>query len=442
MVCYTRRIPYLEIRTFIHLISKLYKYKLQQKATKVDLSFKETLTEQKNTHMTHIEDKVLYGGVNGTRQAIFALRDMRDMLGGKKEGSVSVKWDGAPAIFAGTDPRDGKFFVAKKGIFNKNPKVYKTNADVDEDTSGDLNKKLKLALKHLSTLGIKGVIQGDFLYDRSDLKTKNIDGNKYVTFHPNTIVYAVPVDQATPLLKSKIGIVWHTTYTGSSFESMRASYGVDVKKLKNSTAVWSQDAMLRDLSKATMSKKETEDVNLLLSRIGKLFNQTAGSTLRTLAANQELARIIETFNNTFVRKGDVIGNTKTHTQKLIRYIKGKYQKEIDKRKTTKGKGAQQAKLDQILSFFSEENKENLARMFELQKLIVLAKIKLINKLNRLQTIDTFVKTSKGYTVTGAEGYVAIDKLGGDAVKIIDRMEFSYNNFSPDIVKGWDKPTRN
>jgi hypothetical protein len=408
----------------------------------VELSFKETLTEQKNTHMTHIEDKVLYGGVDGTRQAIFALRDMRDMLGGKKDGKVSVKWDGAPAVFAGTDPRDGKFFVAKKGIFNKNPKVYKTDADIDEDTSGDLNKKLKLALKHLSTLGIKGVIQGDFLYDRSDLKTKNIDGKKYVTFHPNTIVYAVPVDQASPLLKSKIGIVWHTTYTGSSFENMRASYGVDVKKLKKSTAVWSQDAMLRDLSRATMSKKETEDVNLLLSRIGKLFNQTAGSTLRTLAANQNLAGTIETFNNTFVRKGEVIGNTKAHTAKLIKYIKAKYQKEIDKRKTAKGKGAQQAKLDEILSFFSEENKENLARMFELQKLIVLAKIKLINKLNRLQNIDTFVKTRKGYAVTGAEGYVAIDRIGGDAVKIIDRMEFSYNNFSPDIVKGWDKPTRN
>jgi hypothetical protein len=25
------------------------------------------LSEQKNTHMTHIEDKVLYGGVDGTR---------------------------------------------------------------------------------------------------------------------------------------------------------------------------------------------------------------------------------------------------------------------------------------------------------------------------------------------------------------------------------------
>src|SRR5210317_1975743 len=157
-------------------------------------NFLDYITEQKNTHMTHIEDKVLYGVVNGTRQAIFALRDLRDMISGKKEAGVSVKWDGAPAIFAGTDPRDGKFFVAKKGIFNKNPKVYKTNADVDADASGDLNKKLKEALKYLPALGIKGVVQGDFLYGPGDLKTQTIQGEKYVTFHPNTIVYAVPAN--------------------------------------------------------------------------------------------------------------------------------------------------------------------------------------------------------------------------------------------------------
>jgi len=125
-------------------------------------TFSNFLSEQKNTHMTHIEDKVLYGGVNGTREAIFALRDMRNMLSGHG-GSVSVKWDGAPAIFAGIDPSDKKFFVAKKGIFNKNPKVYKTPADIDADTSGDLAAKLKEALKHLPKLGIKGVVQGDCL---------------------------------------------------------------------------------------------------------------------------------------------------------------------------------------------------------------------------------------------------------------------------------------
>jgi len=407
------------------------------------MSFVEFITEQKNTHMTHIEDKVLYGGVKGTREAILALRSLRDMLRGEHEGSVSVKWDGAPAIFAGIDPRDGVFFVAKKGIFNKEPKVYKTAADVDSDTSGDLAAKLKLALEYLPSLGIKGVIQGDFLYGPGDLKTTSIRGTKYLTFHPNTIIYAVPVDsQAAKDIKSaKIGIVWHTTYTGRTFESMKASYGVDVSKLKKSKNVWSQDAMLRDLTKLTMSKKDTEYVNELLSEAGFLFNQIAGSTLRQLEAHEELPRLIEQFNNKYVRKGQVIGDSRGHVSKLIRWIRLRYAKEISARKSERGKATQRQKLDRILNFFSESNKAGLEKIFELQKTIVLAKLKLINNLQKLSSVDTFVKTRSGYKVTGEEGYVAIDKLGGDAVKIVDRMEFSYNNFSPDILKGWDKPGR-
>jgi hypothetical protein len=406
--------------------------------------FKTHITEQKNTHMTHIEDKVIYGGVAGTRQAIMALRELRDMLKGEHDGSVSVKWDGAPAIFAGTDPSDGKFFVAKKGIFNKNPKIYKSPADVDADTSGDLAAKLKLALKELPALGIKGVVQGDFLYGPGDLKNTKIKGESYVTFHPNTIVYAVPAKSAAAkdIKSAKIGIVWHTTYTGNSFETMRASYGVDVSKFKKSKNVWSQDAMLRDLTSATMSKKETDDVNELLSQAGFLFNKIAGSTLRRLENEEELPRLIEQFNNKYVRKGQVVGDSGRHVSMLIRWIRLRYGKEIAKRKTDRGKAGQRDKLDKILSFFSEENKTSLKYMFDLQKVIVLAKLKLINNLNKLGNINTFVKTRNGYKVTGAEGYVAIDKLGGDAVKIVDRMEFSYNNFSPDILKGWDKPTRN
>ncbi len=407
--------------------------------------FSQHITEQKNTHMTHIEDKVIYGGVKGTRQAILALRELRDMLSGVHEGNVSVKWDGAPAIFAGTDPSDGKFFVAKKGIFNKNPKVYKTPADVDADTSGDLADKLKDALRYLPGLGIKGVVQGDFLFGPGDLSKDTIKGKKYITFHPNTIVYAVPVDSdaARAIKSAKIGIVWHTTYKGTGdFNSLKASYGVDVSRFKKSKNVWSQDAMLRDLTKLTMSKKDTEEVNEHLSQAGKLFNQIAGSTLRQLERNSELSRLIETFNNTYVRRGAVIGDTGRHVSSLILWIKERFQKEIDKRKTEKGKSAQQAKLDAILDFFSPKNKMSLKRMFDLQKLIVLAKLKLINTLDKLGKVNTFVKTRNGYKVTGAEGYVAIDKLGGDAVKIVDRMEFSYNNFSPDILKGWDKPTRN
>jgi hypothetical protein len=408
-------------------------------------NLKTYITEQKNTHMTHIEDKVLYGGVNGTRQAIMALRSLRDMLGGTHEGKVSIKWDGAPAIFAGTDPSDGRFFVAKKGIFNKNPKVYKSNDDIDADTSGDLSVKLKLALRYLPELGIKGVIQGDFLFGPGDVTKSKIKGQSYITFHPNTIVYAVPAgtEMAKQVQSSKIGIVWHTSYSGSSFETMSASYkGVDVNKFNKSKNVWSQDAMLKDLTRYTMTKKDTEEVNALLSKAGVIFNKISGSTLRELERNRSLAQTIETYNNTFVRKGEVIKNSRTHTAGLIRYIQGRFKKEIDKRTTPKGKAAQQSKLDEVLKFFSPTNKKSIEMMFELQKCIVMAKLKLINILNKLHNIDTFLKTRNGFKVTGQEGYVAIDTLGGDAVKIVDRMEFSYANFSPDILKGWDKPGRN
>ena len=401
------------------------------------------ITENKNTHMTHIEDKVVYGGVNGARQAIMALRSLRDMLGGVKDGNVSVKWDGAPAVFAGIDPSDGRFFVAKKGIFNKSPKVYKSNADIDDDTSGDLNDKLKQALKYLPELGIKGVVQGDFLFGPGDLKTSRIKGKSYLTFHPNTIIYAIPsgTEMAKQVKAAKIGIVWHTSYSGPSFERMKASFNFDASKLNKSKNVFFQDANLRNLTNMTMSKKDTEEVNALLSSAGRTFNKIAGSVLRQLENNPKLTQLIETHANSYIRAGQVPPDPKRRVQALIRFIQQRFKKEIDKRTSPQGKATQQKAMDEILSFFSKENKTNLEMIFELQRNIVLAKLKLINTLNKLGNVDTFLKTNKGYRVTGQEGYVAIDKLGGDAVKIVDRMEFSYANFSPDILKGWDTPGR-
>lgn len=406
--------------------------------------FVNSASNKKNMHMRHIEDKVLYGGVNGTRQAIFALRDMRDVLSGVKEGNVSVKWDGSPAIFAGIDPSDNRFFVAKKSIFNKNSKVYKSATDIDADTSGDLNAKLQDALKYLPELGIKGVVQGDFLYSRNDLSTKTIHGKRYVTFQPNTILYAIGADSDTAknVLNSKIGIVWHTSYVGDAFEDMNAVYDVDVSGFKTSKNVWSQDALLRGVSHVTMSEKDTNDVNQNLSEIGRLFNSISSSTLKYLEGNKNLAQSIETFNNTYVRKGETVDDTRQHVDNLIDWHKMRFQKEIDKRKSDRGKTAQAEKRDELLKFFSPKNKSNLKKMFDLQKLIVVVKLKLINNLNSMKKIDTFVQTKDGFKVTGEEGYVAIDKLGGEAVKLVDRMEFSYNNFSPEIIKGWDKAGRN
>jgi hypothetical protein len=399
----------------------------------------------KNTHMTHIEDLILDGGVKGARQAILALRSLRDMLSGnsKKSVDITVKWDGAPAVFAGEDPRDGSFFVAKKGIFNANPKIYKSHEDIEADTSGDLTKKLILAFDELQKLGIKGVIQGDFMFDNSDLKRETIDGKSFLVFHPNTIAYTVPADSALAkeIRAAKIGIVWHTIYSGSTFETMQAEFGREiVPKLKKTKSVWMVDATLPDLSgTATLTANETEEVTKNLSEAGKLFKQISSSTLKEIEQNKELNMLINVYNNSKVREGQRITDTKKHATGLVMWVNNRYAKEIAKRSSAKGKQTQITKRDELLKFFSKSNIKNLQKIFEMQNFVVDSKLIIINKLNKLSNIGTFVKTKSGFKVTNPEGFVAIDRMEGGAVKLVDRMEFAFNNFSKDIIKGWDNP---
>ena len=406
--------------------------------------FIQYLEEAKNTHMEHLEDNILNAGVDGARQSIDYLRNLRDMLAGKSKGkiNVTVKWDGAPAVFAGTDPSDGKFFVAKKGIFNKNPKVYKTNADIDADTSGDLNTKLKLALAELSKLDIKGVIQGDFLYSSEDIKTVDIDGESYITFHPNTIVYAIPKKSklAQQIIASRIGVVWHTTYRGDSFESMSASFGKEIaSSLKTTKTVWSVDALYRDLSgTATFTEAETKQVTDVLSAAGKVFNTVKRDTIHGITDNEELLVLTKTYINTYVRAGEAIKNTSAFVDGLIGYINTKYKKDEDKLKTEKAKEVVRQKKKNIMGYFANTPKAQIVALFDLYNLIVQAKLMIVRKLDKAKSIGTFLRTADGYKVTEQEGFVAIDHVGKNAVKLVDRLQFSNANFSPDIIKGWQK----
>lgn len=405
--------------------------------------FNTFLIEQKNTHMTHLEDAVLIGGVNGTRQAINLLRSLRDMLAGSSSRGVSttVKWDGAPAIFAGSDPSDGAFFVAKKGIFNKNPKIYKTPEEVDADTSGELATKLKDALKYLPELGITGVVQGDFLFSKSDLKSEVHDGEKVTTFHPNTIVYSVPSksELGATIRKAKIGIVWHTTYTGTSFENMKASFGKEIaSKLNRSSNVWSVDAMFTDISgSATFTDKETKKVTSYLSETGKLFKKLDAATLNGISGNPELLQKVMTHFNTKVRSGQKVSNVNSHVKDLIAYIERYYEKEIVKRKSEKGKASQVGKRDDLLKYFSPTNVKNLQNIFLMMNLLIDAKEMIISKMDDASNITTLLRTKDGFQVTSPEGYVAIDN-DGSALKLVNRMQFSHANFSDDFIKGWQK----
>ena len=154
-------------------------------------SFQGFLTEDRNTHLEHLEDEIINNGTSGAKTAINFLKSIQKMLKGGSGGSnVSVKWDGAPAILCGINPENGKFFVATKSLFNVTSKINYTNKDISRNHGGALADKLKVALKYFPSLGIKGILQGDLLFTSSDKKRAKVGGEDSIVFTPNTITYA------------------------------------------------------------------------------------------------------------------------------------------------------------------------------------------------------------------------------------------------------------
>lgn len=408
------------------------------------MSFTNYLTESKegkNVHLEHLEDEVLNGGVNGTRGAISFLQSLRNMLAGNSDSRVNVttKWDGAPAIFAGINPENKKFFVGTKGVFAQNAKLNYTDADIDANHPAEgLNKKLKVALKYLPELGIKGVIQGDMMFTKGDIKGGMIDGEASIYFQPNTIVYVVPQDSslAKQMLTAQIGVVWHTSYTGKTMADMQASFGIDIGSLKVSRNVWYRDASFVDASgTATFTKDETDKITALLSQAGSLFRTISSRTLNQIATNDTYKIQIKAWNNLKVRAGEEIKDTSAHVAGLIAEVERKLNKNILDAKKADTRRKRETEKRIIMDFYLS-NKQQLKLIFDLQNILTKAKNMIVHKLQQVKDIGTFLRTDNGFKVTSPEGFVAVDKTKGNAVKLVDRLEFSQANFN--AAKNWDK----
>jgi hypothetical protein len=410
------------------------------------MNFKDYLNEASkegaNLHLEHLEDNVLNRGVVGARQAINFLQSLRDMLAGHSQSKINIttKWDGAPAVICGINPENGKFFVGTKSVFNKDGKLNYTDDDIDVNhPNPGLNSKLKTALAFLPKLGIKGILQGDLLFTKGDIQKQAIDGTSYITFQPNTIVYAVPTDtvMARKMLDAQIGIVFHTSYSGRTIDTLKASFNIDIGNLSQTKDVWFRDASFVDASgTATFTQEETKRITTILSNAGRTFQTIAPLVLNRIAASPTILMQIKTFNNTKVRAGQAITNTSAHVTELQKWVEDRLNKEILASKKEDTKKKRLTEKNDLMRFY-RSNAVQLKLIFDLMNQIVEAKNIIVKKLESIKSsVDTFVRTDDGFKVTGPEGFVAVDKLSGGALKLIDRLEFSQNNFN--AAKNWSK----
>ena len=399
-----------------------------------------------NVHLEHIEDEIFNSGIDGGRASINFIRSLRDMLvsGSKRSVNVTVKWDGAPAIFCGNDPETGKFFVAKKSLFNKTPKFYTSIAEIDADLDGQLADKFKACYNNLKDIGIKDILQGDLMFTKGDLEKQDINGESYETFQPNTIMYAVPSTSklASTMRAAQVGIVFHTTYTGDSLMNLKATFGANISGLKKTSKVWMDDAEYNDVSgTATFTQKDSAEITRLMSRTGKVFQKIKAPQLKKFLDMQnkiDAGLTYKTYHNSKVREGTnfLRLNYKNHADGYLKFVEDKMDTQIGKLKSDSAKKTKQ-KNKNILLTEVRKNLLLLKTLVEFQALINYAKIKILTKVNKAsQMTAMFVKKGNGFDVVAPEGFVAIDNNLGGAVKLVDRMEFSLNNFT--VQKDWDK----
>lgn len=402
-------------------------------------SFKRFLTEKvskgKNTHLIHIEDDIFEDGLPGGRDALNFLASVAEMLSGSAGGKVAVttKWDGAPAVFVGTNPENGKFFVATKSLFNVTPKVNHTSADIRRNHSGGLADKLQIALKELPKLGIKGILQGDMMFGPGDVKKEKIDNESMLTFTPNTITYAVPANSkfGSRIKQAKMGIVFHTSYSGKTIRDLKASFAVSVKGLKKTRSVWFDDATFRNTTgRAMFTASETVAIRKALAEANARF-RAVGRYADTLRDRTDVIPDLNRFINIKVREG----TTDFSSAEFMDWFMVQRNVKIGDLKRLETKQRKRSEKDDAVGFMFR-TQADLQKLFQFRSSVTKIKTMLVRKLEQIQGIGTFLQTDSGFKVTAPEGFVAVDTMSNKALKLVDRLEFSRNNFT--AAKNWVK----
>jgi len=393
----------------------------------------DVLTEFKRTHLEHIEDIVITDGYVGGQAVVEYFRGLLLTLKGTSSEamSVSVKWDGAPAVVCGTNPDNGKFFVGTKSVFAQAAKINYTKKDIAKNHGTDeLGQKLLKCLVHLKKLNIQGVVQGDLLYTDEDITRKNIDGKPHLTFTPNTITYAVPEgsDLAKQIDRAKVGIIFHTTYVGDTLASMNAQGGADVTAFTKSNDVFFDNASYKDVSgSAKFTADESQQFYNSIDKLETLLNSVPRDLSSVLGQNTDFVPMFQMYINAMIKQGQLPNNVNQFLLGFKKFYADKMQQQISGLKAQKALQLRQDKMKQMPLFLSKAKKP-LQAMLTFYKAVQSMKGFILKKMNQAMAIGSFSQTDGGLEVTEPEGFVAVDK-SGNAVKLVDRLGFSRRNLT-------------
>jgi len=417
-----------------------------------------TTSKQMETHLTHLEDLAIERGKQGFNDFVSTVSQfIKKIEGQESDIDINAKIDGSPALLFGRDPRkefEGQFFIAlkyavdaTKGIIKEGAKLLHSDREIQQfyGDRPDFAKRLSNLLRELNrAYDNSGLIyQCDVLYAAAtDKQVQEIDGEDYIIFKPNVIVYAIPVDEKSELFNqvnnSEIGVVVHDSFEGIP----KDSYIKLKQKTRRITKLvnFAKNANVFIMG-ANFSQVDVNVNNKFTFQINSLLGECA----------QLVAQIPDEFNNTYVNS-QIMEYLKIYINKQVdmptggifgkdfkdkdvnRFIKGfivflenRFKVIIGKKKTERGRMGQTEKLNSLIDYINS----NIESMFYLLKLFsLMIKIKklimsLIEQLTYALKRSFFQAPDGTFVATKGEGHVLFN--GDTHVKIVDRLEFTKVN---------------
>lgn len=371
--------------------------------------------EKQLKHLEHAEDHPINAGKSGVDHAIQNLMDVHRKLRGRdNDTKITMKYDGSPSVIFGHHPETGRFFVASKSVFNKNPKLNYTEEDIEKNHghAPGLVEKLKAALKHLPrVVPPRGVYQGDIMHTRGDVQ----EHGHSVSFTPNTITYTAKKSSqhGKAALASRIGVAVHTAYKGETLPDMEAQYAPDLSHFGNHPDVHLISTE-HELSQIQYPKERQQAFLEHMKNAQRVSRQIGEEGHGAI----EPHRIpLKTYINHTIRTG-----TDPSVEGFIEHYKKAHQKGIDKVKSAKAKEAKTVEMQRAMQHVLE-NKHHFHNMLQLHKHLQGAKDQLVNTLSSKAEFGHSIKGKKAKP----EGFVVV--RNNRPTKFVDRKEFSAANFN-------------
>ncbi len=399
-----------------------------------------------NSHGMHFEDAVLFGtaGIEELRGHIKSIGYILDNKSVHDDDTFTVKIDGAPAVvcFSNFYNLNGPAICLKSFMTSAEPKCLYSNEEIDAKYGDrpDMAEKLKYALQLASYIPEGEAWQGDILFSKSTLFTKDGD----IAFQPNKIVYAVDPESETgkKISEAEFGIAFHTRYIG---ESKRQSFKISASTLDTPDYLFVMDANVQPVLDGSLDDGSKKLLNDALEELEVAIStlEMLGQEYEDLCAN---SRFMDFFFKTYQNKITSDNATNYIDEEdfltgLSNYCTDKINKEYGKKtfKTDRGAANNKVKWDAELESIQdliENNSELLTWIVHALNAAVGIKDVFMKATEKTGTsFKKYYRLENGYEDAADEGFALGDK-DGNYVKIVNRSVFSNRNRDTRYLSGF------